>query len=337
MSSADRKLSASEVVKLLVGTLGRVMHPGLVKEAVKQTATSLGITDVDDAIKSALPSAAAGASTAAAALGNDQVHGNGKGQKKEKSGRTGRMVPYTLFITKVMDKIAHDPSYALPKAEEGEPATKRMKIASVLWSNLTDDNKKLFNEAYQPFCEQLTKDMVSSGHKTENLLQRISDFEKTLPDATRNALKAVLPVKASVASSMMAAAVKAASTKGAEAPGTAGKPAAAKPSATPAAKAAAQAPAAKPTAAAEDSDDDDSEESSEDEKSKKKDKKGKDKKKDKGEDKKRKRKEAEAKAAKSAKATKQAKKESSSSSSSDSDSSSSSSSDDSSSSDGDSE
>ena len=74
--SADQPLSSRQVVTLLAGTLSRIVHPDLVRDAVSATATQMGLEGVSEALQTIAFKAAAAAQP-----------GSGEGVKRKKRER----------------------------------------------------------------------------------------------------------------------------------------------------------------------------------------------------------------------------------------------------------
>ena len=131
-------MADDKVLKTVVGTLSRLFNPAIVRDAVKAAAAEAGLMDID----AYLPAAPAPKDAAATP---------GKKGKKEKAERKpGRMQPYTVFVTKVMDRINHEASYSSlstggPDGEKVHP----MSIAAGLWKGLGDASREAFSRAYQ--------------------------------------------------------------------------------------------------------------------------------------------------------------------------------------------
>lgn len=127
-----------KVIKTFVGTLNRLFNPALVRDAFKAAASEAGLENIETLLPP--PPAIL------------KEKGAGKVKKEKKIGPPRKTQPYTIFVSKLMDRIAHEASYTSLTNGPGGVKVNPMTIAGSLWKQLSDKSKEDFAKAYQVRC-----------------------------------------------------------------------------------------------------------------------------------------------------------------------------------------
>jgi len=124
-----------KIIKTFVGTLTRLFNPSLVRDAVKAAASEAGLENVESLLPE-LPNAV-------------KVKGAGRVKKEKKLRPPRKPQPYTIFVSKAMDRINHESSYTSLSSGPGGEKINPMAIVASLWKQLSLKSKEDFGKAYQ--------------------------------------------------------------------------------------------------------------------------------------------------------------------------------------------